>query len=42
MGGWVVPRDVLVTVVKRKISSLHRESNSRTPFVQPVAQSYTD
>jgi hypothetical protein len=29
-------------VVKRKIHSPHRESNPRTPIVQPVAQRYTD
>jgi hypothetical protein len=29
-------------VVKRKILSLRRESNLRTPIVQPVAQRYTD
>jgi hypothetical protein len=29
-------------VVKGKIPSPHRESNPRTPIVQPVAQSYTD
>jgi hypothetical protein len=30
-------------VVKRKIPSLRRESNPRTPFVQPVVvQLYTD
>jgi hypothetical protein len=42
IGGWVGPRDVQDTVVKRKIPSPHRESNSRTPIVQPVAQRYTD
>jgi hypothetical protein len=41
-GGWVGPRAVLDTVVKRKISISHRESNLRTPIVQPVAQRYTD
>jgi hypothetical protein len=39
--GWVGPRDVL-DAVKRKIPSPHRESNPRTPIVQPVAQRYTD
>jgi hypothetical protein len=41
-GGWVVPRAVLDAVMKRKIPSPHRESNPRTPIVQPVAQRYTD
>jgi hypothetical protein len=36
------PRAVLDEVVKRKILSPHRESNPRTPIVQPVAQRYTD
>jgi hypothetical protein len=36
----VGPRAVLDAVVKRKISSLRRESNPRTPIVQPVAQRY--
>jgi hypothetical protein len=36
-GGWVGPRVVLDTVVKRKIPSPHRESNPRTPIVQHVA-----
>jgi len=40
--GWVSPRAVLDAVVKRKIPSLHRESNHRTPIVQSVAQRYTD
>jgi hypothetical protein len=35
----VGPRAVLDAVVKRKFSSPCRESNSRTPIVQPVAQS---
>jgi hypothetical protein len=35
-------RAVLDTVVKRKIPSPRRESNPRTPIVQPVAQRYTD
>jgi hypothetical protein len=42
IGGWVGPRAVLDTVVKRKIPSLRRESNPRTPVVQFVAQRYTD
>jgi hypothetical protein len=42
IGGWVSPRAVLDAVVKRKIPSLRRESNLRTPVVQPVAQRYTD
>jgi hypothetical protein len=42
IGGWVGPRAVLDEVVKRKIPSPHRESNPRTPIVQPVAQRYTD
>jgi hypothetical protein len=33
----VWPRAVLDTVVKRKIPSSRRESNPRTPIVQPVA-----
>jgi hypothetical protein len=42
VGSWVGPRDVLDAVVKKKIPSLLRESNPRTPIVQPVAQRYTD
>jgi hypothetical protein len=42
IGGWVGPRAVLDAVVKRKIRSPCRESNPRTPIVQPVAQRYTD
>jgi hypothetical protein len=42
IGGWVGPRAVLDTVVKRKIPSPRREWNPRTPIVQPVAQCYTD
>jgi hypothetical protein len=38
IGGWVGPRAVLDAVVKRKIPSPRRESNPRTPIVQPVAQ----
>jgi hypothetical protein len=35
--GSVGPRAVLYAVVKRKIPSLLRETNPRTPIVQPVA-----
>jgi hypothetical protein len=42
MGGCVGPRAVLEAVVKRKIPSPHRESNPRTPIVQPVVQRYTE
>jgi hypothetical protein len=35
-------RAVLDAVVKRKIPSYRRESNPRTPIIQPVAQRYTD
>jgi hypothetical protein len=42
IGGWMGPRAVLYAVVKRKIPSPRRESNGRTPIVQPVAQCYTD
>jgi hypothetical protein len=42
IGGWVGPRAVLDAVVKRKIPSRRRESNPRTPIVQPVAQRYKD
>jgi hypothetical protein len=41
IGSWVGPRAVLDTVVKRRIPSPRRESNPRTPIVQPVAQGYT-
>jgi hypothetical protein len=34
--GWVGPIAVLDAVVKRKITSSCRESNPRTPIVQPV------
>jgi hypothetical protein len=40
--GWVGLRAILDGVVKRKIPSPRRESNSRTPIVQSVAQRYTD
>jgi hypothetical protein len=42
IGGWVGPRAVLDSVVKRKIPNSSRESNPRTPVFQPVAQRYTD
>jgi hypothetical protein len=42
IGGWVGPRAVLDAVVKRKIPIPRRESNARTPIVQPLAQRYTD
>jgi hypothetical protein len=42
IGGWVGLRNVLDAVVKRKIPSPRRESNPRTPIVQPLAQRYTD
>jgi hypothetical protein len=42
IGGWVGPRAVLESMVKRKIPRPHRELNPRTPIVQPVAQRYTD
>jgi hypothetical protein len=42
IGGWVGPRAVLDAVVKRKIPSPRRESNSRIPIVQPIAQRFTD
>jgi hypothetical protein len=35
IGGWVCPRAVLDTVVKRKIPSPRRESNPRTSIVHP-------
>jgi hypothetical protein len=41
-GGWVGPRAVVDALVKRNIPSPHRESNPRTPIVQPVAQRCTD
>jgi hypothetical protein len=37
IGGWVGPRTVLDAVVKRKILSSRRESNPRTPIVQPCS-----
>jgi hypothetical protein len=42
IGGWVCLRAVLDAVVKRKIPSPRRESNPKTPIVQPAAQRYTD
>jgi hypothetical protein len=42
IGGWVGPRAVLNAVAKRTIPSPRRESNPRTPIVQPVAQRYTN
>jgi hypothetical protein len=42
IGCWVGPRAVLDAVVKREIPNTRRESNPRTPIVQPVAQRYTD
>jgi hypothetical protein len=41
-GGWLAPRTVLDAMMKRKIPSTCRESNPRTPIVQPLAQRYTD
>jgi hypothetical protein len=41
IGGWVGPRAVLDTVVKKNPSP-RRESNPRTPIVQLVSQRYTD
>jgi hypothetical protein len=38
--GWVGPTAVLDAVVKGKIPSHRRESNSRTPIVQPVVFPY--
>jgi hypothetical protein len=42
IGACVAPRALLDAVVKRRIPSPPRESNSRTPIVHPVAQRYTD
>jgi hypothetical protein len=36
------PRAVLDAMVKRKIPSLRRESNRRTPIMQPVYQRGTE
>jgi hypothetical protein len=41
LGRWVGPRAVLAAAVKRKIASSCRESDPRTPIVQPIAQRYT-
>jgi hypothetical protein len=40
--GLVGLRTVLDAVVKRKIPSPRRESNTRTLIVKPVVQRYTD
>jgi hypothetical protein len=37
IGDWVDPRAVLDAAVKRITPSPHRESNPRTPIVQPVS-----
>jgi hypothetical protein len=42
IGGWVGLRAVLDAVVKGKIPRPRRESNPRTPTIQPAAQRYTD
>jgi hypothetical protein len=42
IGGWVGSRAVVDAVMKRKIPSPRRESNPRTPIVQPITQRYTD
>jgi hypothetical protein len=42
IGGWVGLRAVMDAVVKGKTPSPRRESNPRTPIVQPRAQRYTD
>jgi hypothetical protein len=42
IGDGVGPRTVLDAMVKRKIPSPRRESNPRTPIVQPIAQRYTE
>jgi hypothetical protein len=42
IGGWVGRRAGLEAVMKKKIPSPRRESNPRTPIIQPVAQRYTD
>jgi hypothetical protein len=36
IGDWVGPRDGLDAVVKRNIPGPRRESNPRTPIVQPL------
>jgi hypothetical protein len=42
IGGWVGPRAVMDTLVKRKLPSLRQELNPRTLIVHSVAQRYTD
>jgi hypothetical protein len=42
IGGWVGPKAVVDAVVERQVPSPCRESNPRTPIVQPVSQRYTD
>jgi hypothetical protein len=42
IGGWVDPTAVLDEVIRRKIPNPRRESNPRTPIVQPIAQRCTD
>jgi hypothetical protein len=42
IGGRVGHRAVLEAVVKRKIPSPRRESNHRTPIIQPVVQRSTN
>jgi hypothetical protein len=42
IGGWLDPRAVLDTVVNGELPSPRRESNTRSPIVHLVAQSYTD
>jgi hypothetical protein len=42
IGGLMAPRAILDAVVKRKIPSPRRESDPRTPIVQPAVQRYTD
>jgi hypothetical protein len=42
LGDWVGSRVILNTVVKRKIPNPRRKSNPRTPFLQSVAQRYSD
>jgi hypothetical protein len=42
IGGWMGPRAGRDAVVKKRIPSPRRESNPRTPIIQPVAQRYTD
>jgi hypothetical protein len=42
IGGWVGPKAGLDAVEKGKIPSFRRESNTRTPVVQPVSSCSTD